>query len=273
MSTYRCPICGANHKDNVAHCRLCGADMTGRPLPVDTGIGAPPPIPPAGSVKGIVFIGIGLVLVLALGAVFFGFIRNTQVETVATNVFGKHTDGWTTQNEPDETQPGGTSASSGSVGRFSVELPGDRIRETIDFTGTNDGKLTVWTAKIGDDMTLQAGWGNVTPPPPGSGPEGTFKDQGPTRQIFLRELAANWMKANGINAGNVSESTTFFGGMPAYSVKTQTANTKLKDKPAYTQIAFGLNGDKLYVLIVTSVFRPQDTDQLDKMQSTFQLTG
>ena len=29
MAKYRCPICGANHKDSPHQCRLCGAVMDG----------------------------------------------------------------------------------------------------------------------------------------------------------------------------------------------------------------------------------------------------
>jgi hypothetical protein len=267
MSTYRCPICGANHKDNVSQCRLCGADMTGRPLPVDNAVHAPPPVSAKGGVKGLVFIGLGLVLVLIVAAVALGFVRSQSVETAASKIIGKHTDGWTTQTEPDDKSGGSTAGASG--GHFSVELPGDRTRETIDFTGTNDGKLVVWTAKIGDDYRLQAGWGTITPPPPGSGPSGTFADQGPTRQLFLKGVADKWMAANGLSAANVTEGNAFFGGLPAYVVRSTTASAKLNGKAAYTQVAFGISGDKLYVLLLTSSYK--DADQLDKMMSTFQV--
>jgi hypothetical protein len=269
MSTYRCPICGANHKDNVSQCRLCGADMTGRPLPVETGMHAPPPVSTKGGVKGLVLIGLGLVLLLIVAAVGLGFVRSQAVETAATKIIGKHTDGWTIQTEPDDKAPGGSTAASGSVGHFSVELPGDRTRETIDFSGPTDGKLVVWTAKIGDDTKLQAGWGTIVPPAPGGGPNGTFADQGPTRQLFLKDLAAKWMTSNGVRSTLVTESNAFFGGLPGYVVKATTPTAKIKDKDAYAQVAFGINGDKLYVLIVTSIYK--DADQLDKMMSTFQV--
>jgi hypothetical protein len=249
--------------------------MTGRPLPVETGMHAPPPVSAKGGVKGLVVIGLGLVFLLIIAAVGLGLVRSQQVETAASKIIGKHTDGWTIQTEPDDKAPGGSTAGSSSVGHFSVELPGDRTRETIDFPVTNDKKLVVWTAKIGNDTTLQAGSGTVTPPPPGEMKDkdgkvtGTFPDQNPTKQLFLRELAQTWMSTNGVRAVNVSESNSFFGGMPAYTIKATIPTTKLNDKDAYSQLAFGLSGDKLYVLIVTSVDR--QADQLDKMMSTFQL--
>lgn len=271
MSTYRCPICGANHKDNVAQCRLCGADMTGRPLPTGGGSTAPPPVSPKGSVKGVVFIGLGAVIVLVLAAVGLGFVRSQQVESVSQKVLGQHTDGWTTQTEPDDKASGGSAAPSGGAGHFSVELPGDRTRETIDFTGPTDGKLVVWTAKIADDSVLQVGWGKIAPAPVGSGPSGTFADQGPTRQLYLKDVAHKWMTAHSIGESSVTEGNTAFGGLPGYEVRGITPATTLKNKPAYWQVGFAINKDVLYVIIETSIYR--DAEQYDKLKGTFQVLG
>jgi hypothetical protein len=252
--------------------------MTGRPLPVETGITSPPPLTPKGSVKGVVFIGFGIVLAVCVIALAFGLVRNLQVEKVTDRVIGKHTDGWTTQSEPDASQPGSSDVASTSGGHFSVELPGDRTRETVNFVGTNDGKLVVWTAKIGTEATLQAGWGVVTPPPPGTmppsgdgSPPGTFADQSPTRQNYLQEKAHAWMSANRLSPSSVTEGATFMGGAPAYYVKGTTVNTTLNNKDAFTQMAMAISGDKLYVVIVTSIYK--DAEQFDKMMSTFLITS
>ncbi len=272
MANYRCPICGANHKDSVAQCRLCGADMTGRPIPTPFQA-APPPVSTKGSMKGLVFIGLGIVLVLGVAGLAFGLVRsNDVIESARVKVLPNHTDGWTAQSEPDDKNPTGTGPTGVSVGHFVVELPGDRTRESIPFAGTNDGKLTVWTAKIGTDYKLQVGWGPVTPPTPGAGPNGTSADQIPTGQRFLKEtIAPAWVTSQGATSTTVTEQDAVISGSPAYIVREVQPTTTLNGKPAYMQAAFILHKDILYVIQVTTIYK--DADQLDRMMNTFGITA
>ncbi len=272
MANYRCPICGANHKEPVDHCRLCGADMTGRPLPTPFEA-APPPVSTKGGVKGLVFIGIGVVVLIGVAGLAFGLVRsNDVIESAKVKVIPNHTDGWTVQDEPDPKNPAGTAPAGTSVGHFTVELPGDRTRESIPFSATTDGKLTVWTAKIGTDYKLQVGWGPITPPPPGQGPSGTAADQVPTGQRFLKEtVAPAWLASHGATETTVTTQEAVISGSPAYVIREVQSSTTLNGKPAYLQTALILHKDILYVIQLTSIYK--DADQLDRMMSTFGITA
>jgi hypothetical protein len=270
MASYYCQICGAKHKEAVRQCRLCGADMTGLPIPAETGLSAVPITTPKKGIKGLVGIGMLVVVVLIVGGVAFGVVQsNKQVEAVK-NKLVTHVDGWTVQQEPDPSQPP-TSDPASAVGHFVVDLPGDRTRETIDFVGTDNGKLTVWTAKIGSDAVLRVGWGTITPPAPGKGPNGTSPDQIPTGQNYLKDKAANWITANGLTTATVTQNATVIAGEPAYVVKGTASNTTLNGTQAYTQMAMVLAGDKLYVLLLVST--DKQADQLDKMAGSLGITG
>src|SRR5690606_10843475 len=150
MSTYRCPLCGASHKDDAERCRLCGQS-----LKADTVAVAPPrattgPVRAQRGIKGVVLIGLGLVIALGAVAVAFGLVQeNKQVRQAKELVTGP-VDGWSTQEDHE--------------GRFRVDLPGTRTRSLMPVAGADDGTVTAWAASVGDDTDLVAGWGTVTPP-------------------------------------------------------------------------------------------------------------
>lgn len=267
MPTYRCPICGATHKKQVSQCRLCGADMTGRPIPAETVLSSAPPVTVKGGIKGIVLIGLGIVLLLVVGAVLFGVVRSNETVNAVKNKVVSHEDGWTVQPEPDPSLPSDTPTS----GSFTIELPGERTHETVDFVGTNDGTLIVWTAKIGKDTILQAGSGVITPPPPGAGPGpgGTATDQIPTGQNFLSEKADQWAAKAGITNKNYTVTNTVISGSAAVVLQTTAPMTKVAGQDAYVKMAFILNGNKMYVLKVVSIYK--DADQLTKMINNFSI--
>ena len=83
MATYRCPECGASHKEHVPNCRLCGAPLdiavTVRTVTVDRNIAAE-----RFKRKGMGhFIVIGLILVVGIGlaAFFIGGVDNSPVRS------------------------------------------------------------------------------------------------------------------------------------------------------------------------------------------------
>lgn len=77
--TMRCPSCGALNPAHNRHCEECGARLSQSPLPV-----APPPMirsTPGGRALGILF---GVVLLVALFALFLNIFRGGGDETAAT---------------------------------------------------------------------------------------------------------------------------------------------------------------------------------------------
>jgi hypothetical protein len=78
--TVRCPSCGSLNPAHNRHCEECGARLSQSPLPV-----APPPMirsTPGGRALGILF---GVVLIVALFALFLNIFRGGGDETAASS--------------------------------------------------------------------------------------------------------------------------------------------------------------------------------------------
>jgi hypothetical protein len=253
MTMYRCPICGANHKQQIANCRLCGQNMSGEMIPVGT-VHVAAPIQTKGGIKGIVFLAVGAVVLIVAAAVGLGLVRsNSVIEGAKNAVVGNDADGWTVQAD--------------AAGRYSIQLPGNRTNETVDFPSTDNGKLNIWTAKVGNDIVLHVGFGPVTPPAATTGAGGSVIPQTATLQLFLQQLAAKWMAQNGLTDQLVTTAETGIGGLPAYTVRSNAAKFTLNTQDAYMQAAFMLRGTTLYVIETTSIYK--DAEQLDRMAGTF----
>ena len=285
MPNYRCPICGANHKKMVPNCRLCGQNMSGEFIPT-----GPPPSAGAttmmvgnkGGSKGMFLIGIGVVLVIAVAGVIFGYVRSNSVLESVKSVGATPVDGWTAQSEPDEKQGPPSSSASGEIGHFVVELPGDRVHEEIPFSATTSGKLSVWTAKVGKDTKIQVGWGKVVPPAPGTGANGgTALDQSATVRKFLKGLALNWAVQNNLTDDptdceirpgcSYKTSEISIGGYPGFQLNSIGPKFKLDNQDAFGWLGLTLKGNTLYVIQVYSIYG--DSPQYNRVANTFQITG
>jgi hypothetical protein len=104
--TVRCPSCGALNPAHNRHCEECGARLSQSPLPV-----APPPMirsTPGGRALGILF---GVVLIVALFALFLNIFRGDGDETAGstTTIVTSTTAANVTQTE---LQPASVEASS-----------------------------------------------------------------------------------------------------------------------------------------------------------------
>jgi hypothetical protein len=247
MSSYRCPLCGANHKDAAERCRLCGQSLA--PGAVDTAPrSAVKPVRAKRGIKGVVLIGLGLVLALIIGALAFGLLRADRQVKMAQDLVTGTADGWSTQVE--------------SEGHFQVDMPGTRTRSTTTFAGTDDGNLTAWQSSVGDDTETLVGWGTVTPPLT----DGTISH--PLAVQYLREtVLPRWALAHGIEEKTGEFQEASIGGLPAVVAKTVQPQLKVKGKEAFAHMAVALRGTRLYVLQVLTIYK--DTPQLERMANTF----
>jgi hypothetical protein len=247
MSSYRCPLCGANHKDAAERCRLCGQSLA--PGAVDTAPRAvAKPVRAKRGIKGVVLIGLGLVFALLAGGLAFGLLRADRQVKMATDLVTGTADGWSTQAE--------------NEGQFQVDLPGTRTRSAATFAGTDDGNITAWQSSVGDDTEVLAGWGTVTPPLTDG------KVSNPLAIQYLKEtVIPRWAVAQGIEekTGEFQEGT--IGGLPAVMVETVQPQLKVKGKEAFAHVAVVLRGTRLYVLQVLTIYK--DTPQLNRMANTF----
>lgn len=247
MSSYRCPLCGANHKDAAERCRLCGQSLA--PGAVDAAPRAvAKPVRAKRGIKGVVLIGLGLVVALLVGALAFGVLKADRQVRMAQDLVTGTADGWSTQAEAE--------------GQFQVDLPGTRTRSAATFAGTDDGTITAWQSSIGDDTEVLAGWGTVTPPLTDGKISNALAVQ------YLKEtVIPRWAVTNGVGekTGLFREGT--IGGLPAVSVETVQPQLKVKGKEGFAHVAVALRGTRLYVLQVLTIYK--DTPQLERMANTF----
>ena len=112
MAKYRCPSCGASHKDAPSSCRLCGYIMDGSVEIPSGGAQARAPIEKKGGLGGFALIGLLVVVLLGAGAVIFHLTSgNATVAKVIDKLPGQSAppDGWKTVTDAE--------------GGFTVSLP------------------------------------------------------------------------------------------------------------------------------------------------------
>jgi hypothetical protein len=107
MATYRCPECGASHKDLVSHCRLCGAPIenpiTVRNVAVDRSVAAERFAPKR--LTHFIWIGLAVVVVVVGGALITGAVESPTLERRARQlplVPDGIEDAWFTWADPQE---------------------------------------------------------------------------------------------------------------------------------------------------------------------------
>jgi hypothetical protein len=253
MPKYRCPVCGASHKEPVPNCRLCGQNMG--PNAVSTF-----ETPVASEyhrkrgIKGVFLIGAGLVVLILSVTLALGITKPTREMEAVKNKISGSADGWTTQVEQE--------------GKFTVELPGDRTRQTVAFPVTDTGKLTVWTATIGTDTSIQVGFGPVRET---LGATTTTSTEAPaTKLLRIKEqLVQKWANAAGLTPSFLEIKEGSLGGLPAIVVHTTSPKLRLQTAEAYGDLVFALNGTTLYVIEVLSIY--SDAPQLPRLAGTFHL--
>jgi hypothetical protein len=272
MSKYRCPICGAVHKQFQPNCRLCGQSLSADNIPTT----APAAAAPTGSksgIKGVFFLGAAIVLVILVGAVAFGVVQsNRAIEEAKELVLQQNTDGWSplvcvvegasTETTPTCTVPAGQG--------FSVELPGDRTKSNTAFTAAAGQKMETWSTTISDDTQLEVIFGKVNDPQTGAPVD-------PTDKLALQRIADEWMAAKGLTreiestgSSEVKVDETSFGGYPTLVVTTPSSDVTINNQPAYLQTMFVLRDDVLFVVQTTSIY--ENAEQFSRMIDSLAFT-
>lgn len=246
MSKYRCPVCGATHKQQPDKCRLCGQVMTEGTIINETTTPREAPMAERG-IGGIAFALIGLVLLIAVAFILLGLTpANKTIDSLKNKlpVVGQQTgDGWEQLRADD--------------GPFTVDLPGgERVKETFDYLpALNNGKLNMWTAKIGSDTKIQVAYGKVD------------VNEADTAKKKLDILGDQYVKDIGNNVKVDKRTDTGFAGLPALSLELR--GLKLDGKDAYQRAWLILRGDTIYIVSVTSIYR--DTPPLERVLNSLDL--
>jgi hypothetical protein len=283
MSKYRCPICGAVHKQYQPNCRLCGQSLSGENIPVS----APKAATAIGtntSIKGIIWLGILVVLVLLVGAVFFGYVQsNRAIETAKEVVLQQNTDGWSplvcaTQGASTEATPTCTVPEGQG---FTVELPGDRTKSNTPFTLAEGQKMETWSATVSDDTLLEVIFAPVaetaTPTTTAAPADGEEQSEEAKEMTALKAIGDEWLKTKGLSretndtgTSDVKVTETSFKGHPAVIYTTPTTDVTINGKDAYLQTMLVLRNDVLFVVQTTSIY--ENAEQFDRMRQTLVFT-
>jgi hypothetical protein len=268
MSKYRCPICGAVHKQYQPNCRLCGQSLATENIPV-AGPTAATAQSANTSIKGVFFIGAAVVLVLLIGAVAFGVVQsNRAIETAKEVVLDQNTDGWSalvcsvegasTEATPTCTVPQGQG--------FSVELPGDRTKSNTAFALAEGQKMETWSTTISDDTLLEVIFAPVTDPATGAAAD-------PKDELALQRIADAWLATKGLTrevdptgSSDVKIDETTFRGHPALVITTPSQDVSVNNQDAYLQTMLVLRNDVLFVVQTTSIY--ENAEQFDRMRQT-----
>lgn len=227
MSKYRCPRCGATHKEAVTSCRLCGMDMTGDHIPAN--MKEARRVTKKKGIAGLAVWAVLAVLVIVALGVALGLSRAddpvTQVAGQLPGLSGPTADGWDALEDPE--------------GGFVVQLPGTATQTQVPFDGAVDGQATVWTAWILDETEIVVAYADVAPIAEGS-----------SEAARLEGLADQWASAEGTTVRELDRS----GFLGLEAVDTQLERYELDGELAPSKAFLFTKGDRLYVVQVHSIY-------------------
>ncbi|HVN51622.1 MAG TPA: hypothetical protein VMT43_09330 [Acidimicrobiales bacterium] len=238
MAKYRCPSCGASHKEPTTSCRLCGYIMDGSVEMPTGGIQAKAPIEKKSGMGGIALIGLLIVVVLGVGAVIF---RVTSGNSTVTKVIDKL--------PGVQTAPNGWKTVTDAEGGFTVSLPPDPTATSVKFPPADNGQLSGWLATIGQtpevDTQLYVVYGKVHPKP------------GEQAVDTVSRLGNEKMTQDG---GFVeSQELTTYQGYPA--IRYTINRVQFEGQQGYENAMMFLKGDQLFVVESLSKYSGNPADQ------------
>jgi hypothetical protein len=271
MSKYRCPICGATHKQYQPNCRLCGQSLAAENIPTDMPKAATPASANA-SIKGVFLIGLAVVLVLLVGGVAFGVVQsNRAIETAKEAVLQQNVDGWSPLVCVVEGAPAAEGAATEAAPTcivpagqgFRTELPGDRTKSNTVFAPAAGGTMETWSSTISSDTLLEVAFAPVTDPATGAAPVTTEK-------AAMDGITDAWLAGEGLSrevdstgGSDVRIQETTFAGFPARLVNTPSREIAMGAERGYLRTLLVLRKDVLFVVQSTSIY--ESSEPFDRM--------
>ncbi|MEJ5254854.1 MAG: zinc ribbon domain-containing protein [Acidimicrobiales bacterium] len=245
MAKYRCPSCGAAHKEQETHCRLCGTRMTD-PTSIPASVSARPAPAKKRGLGTLALIGLGGVLLIGVLAVLLGVTGDDTavVDAVRDQVpglKGPEYDGWKPYDDAD--------------GGFTAMFPGDVLDGFQPYPPADDGRMDRIHTDVGAETTLSVSYSEVP-----------VSDATP-KQEQLRTFAQSWAEAlGGTLSKDVTEKT--FRGQPALLVTVK--GLKQGGQPATARALLVLRGKMLYVIQSQSAY--QDHPSFDRLVNSITFT-
>lgn len=239
MAKYKCPVCGAAHKEKPEKCRLCGQSMVSASAVPDNIGGVKQVAEKRKGLASVMLIALGGVVVIGLVAVILGLVPSNKVtdgiRDVIPGLKDESKDGW----RPIE-------ATNGS---FTAEMPGDATYRRVPFNAAG-AQMEVAAVKLGSETELSIASGTIT------------RQGDETDKDLLERLAGAWAQDSGFEVSSQKE--TSFAGYPARLVDQNQG--KFLGKTAEQRTLLVLADDVLYVIQSTSVY--PDQPQFDRLAST-----
>lgn len=244
MSKYRCPVCGATHKEQPEKCRLCGQDMSGSStIPAYTG-GSRQIAQKQSGLGSLMLVALVGVLAIGILAVVLGFTgSNSFIDNIRDKIPGlqvEQSDGWTTLDDPS--------------GGFVAQMPEGREKQFVSFPPAANGRLDQWSSTIGEETDLTISYGKVTKP------------DGQSANATLASFAQTWATSLGGKTEQTTE--TGFQGYPALDVGVR--DLTYEGQPATAKAMMVLRGDTLYIIQSESIYN--DHPQYGRLLGGFQFT-
>lgn len=254
--TYRCPVCGATHKELQDQCRLCG-QMLGPDAVVGTPQEGRVEVAEQRGIGGIVFVAVLIVVALVVVAVLLGVVPGIKVLDSAKGKVGinQTADGWSRFDYP--------------AGGFSVEFPeGDRK------TKADDGTYSAYMFINKDTLLLVQSKRVMSPEEYQALTQSTDQSQTLKKAVgAAADEIEQALKNRGVKIDKRTD--TGYGGVPAVTFELRDAKPEFDglraDVPIWGREIVFMSGGVLYKISVLSVYK--DAEQFDRLLNTFQITG
>ena len=251
MSKYRCPVCGATHREMPDQCRLCG-QLMGTSAVVGDFSGSRQVVVQRKGLGGIMLFAILGVVVLAVILAYAGLGPGAKQidEGIAKIGLKPRANGWTELSDPN--------------GRFATDFPSNDRKENREVASPfSTNKANNWTVNLSDEtlvtveyVKLDASGTTSTTAPPA-----TDQPAKPVDAALLqaREMGARmkeYLTNNGAKEVKVTDSG-FAGYNAQYIEATRYQDPALPSRELYVRGTLFVRGDTVYLVWLRSIY-PQD---------------
>lgn len=262
MAKYRCPVCGATHREMPQQCRLCGQKM-GEGAVVGERQSTRQMQMGSKGVGGIMLIAILAVVVVAVGLAIAGIgPGGRQVEQLVnkTRITLQRTDGW--------------SELADAEGHFVTDMPSNGRKQSKEVTTPLVSETgTSWTVDVGRDTRLAVTYVEVDPATfdqltPGS----TIPADGGRKRI--RDLTAKLVADIEAKGGTVARnSDEFFQGVAAQYLETRNESIpELSGEKLYGKYLVFMVQNRIYMVSVRTVYPWDKMTQYPLLIQNFAIT-
>ncbi len=255
MSKYRCPVCGATHREMPDQCRLCGQQM-GSSAVVGDFSGSRQVVAQRKGLGGIMVFAIVGVVVLAVALAYAGLGPGAKQidQGIARIGLKPRANGWSELSDP--------------VGRFAADMPTNQREESRGVASPlSTNKATSWTVNLSDETLVtiayvqldSSGTTSTTAPPASDVPAKTV-DVALLQSRAMGARMKEFLTNNGAKDVKVTDSG--FAGYNAQFIEaTRYQDSALPGRELYVRGTVFVRGDTAYLVWLRSIYPPNKLDE------------